>query len=76
MAIADVSAPNVQNPNSGVTGGAFDTQGRFTFGGITTTGVGGTSSATTATSDTSSYVSMAIIAAVVFALGFVLIHHK
>jgi hypothetical protein len=74
MALADVSAPNVQNPASGASGGALDTQGRFTFGGITTTGVGGTS--TNAQSDTASYAAMAVIAVVIFAIGFVIIKHK
>lgn len=70
MAGVDVNATNTQNPFSGATGGALDTQGRYTFGGITTTGVGGTSSANTG-ADTQSYVAMAIIAVVVVAAAFI-----
>jgi hypothetical protein len=70
MAGVDVNAPNTQNPLSGANGGAYDTQGRYTFGGITTTGVGGVSSANQGADTTTSYVSMAIIAAVFVAAAF------
>lgn len=57
------------NPtSSGATGGSLDTQGRFSFGGITTTGVGGK----TSTNDISSYVAMGIVAAVALGLGYLL----
>lgn len=67
----NVNAPNTQNPFSGATGGALDTQGRFTFGGITTTGVGGS----TSTSDVKSYVAMGIIAMSILA-GIYLIFRR
>lgn len=70
MSIPNISGSTSQTAKSGATGGAFDAQGRFSFGGINTTGVGGTTSATQ--DGTQSYVSMAIIAAVVIAI-FVLL---
>lgn len=72
MAGVDVNAPNTQNPIATANGGALDTQGRYTFGGITTTGVGGT----TSTNTINSYVAMAVIAAVVVGLAFLLTKHK
>lgn len=68
----DVNAPNTQNPAATANGGALDTQGRYTFGGITTTGVGGK----TSTNDINSYVAMAVIAAVVVGLAFVFFKHR
>lgn len=72
MAGVDVNAPNTQNPNATANGGALDTQGRYTFGGITTTGVGGK----TSTNDINSYVAMAVIAAVVAGLVVMYLKHK
>ena len=70
MAGVDVNAPNTQNPISGASGGAFDTQGRFTFGGITTTGVGGKTS--TSQNDIGSYVAMGVIGIVVLGIAWLL----
>jgi hypothetical protein len=68
MAGVDVNAPNTQNPYASSGGGALDTQGRYTFGGITTTGNGSSgSSSASSGADIHSYVAMAIIAAVVVA---------
>lgn len=71
VAPVNVNAPNTQNPFSGATGGALDTQGRFSFGGITTTGVNGSTS-TSSGNDVQSYVAMGIIAVVVVAAAFLL----
>lgn len=68
----DINATNTQNPNSTANGGALDTQGRYTFGGITTTGVGGK----TSTNDITSYVTMGVIAAVVVGLAFIFFKRK
>jgi hypothetical protein len=68
----NVNAPNTQNPFSGATGGALDTQGRFSFGGITTTGVGGSTSTSSSNNDIQSYVAMGVIAFVVVAAAFLL----
>ena len=65
--IPNISGSTTQNVSSGATGGALDTQGRFTFGGITTTGVGGS----TSTNDVHSYVAMAVIAVAVVAAAFI-----
>lgn len=67
--IPNISGSTTQNVSSGAKGGALDTQGRFTFGGITTTGYGGS----TSTNGVQSYVAMAIIAVVVVAAAMLLL---
>jgi len=61
--IPNISGSTSQTSSSGATGGALDTQGKYTFGGITTGGGG-----------TQSYVAMGLVAvvavaALVLALG-------
>jgi hypothetical protein len=71
--IPNISGSTTQNVSSGATGGALDTQGRFSFGGITTTGVGGSASANT--NAVSMYVAMGVIAAVLLGVLVLFTRH-
>jgi hypothetical protein len=79
MALVPVSANNQVSAPSSAEAGTLDTQGQFTFGGINTTGMGGTSTPTSSATATQaaggpSTIAILVVGAAIVGIIILLFH--